>query len=200
MAAPRTLAELRDIHLPPPPGEATFDPLWLAAAALLCAAALVAWALRRRRQRVLRQSLRELAAAERACAAGGDTAALARTLSRLLRRHALRRDARAASLVGEEWLEFLDAHAGKSLSSPSTRRTPGPRRAISLDSGFRRNDEAVIGQRLPSSPGIDTTGAGAFAHGPGAGLAELPYRPAGAGEPPVAELVELVKRWLRSNP
>lgn len=185
MATPRTLAELRDLHLPPPPGDAALDPLGLAAVALLCAAALVAWALRRRRQRVLRQSLRELAAAERACAADGDTAAFARTLSRLLRRHALRRDARAASLVGKEWLAFLETHAA---------------------------------------------GAGAFAHGPGACLAELPYRPPAAsaasnatpgaaaadagkvsgptptlhapcaGEPPVAELVELVKRWLRSNP
>jgi hypothetical protein len=155
MATPRTLSDLRDIHLPPPPGDAGLDLLWLLAVALLCVAMLVVWALRRRRQRVLRQSLRELAAAERACAVDGDTAALARTLSRLLRRHAMRRDPGSASLTGGEWLNFLDKHAGAA--------------------------------------------AGVFADGRGALLADLPYRLA-ADAAPLAELVQLVKRWLRSNP
>jgi Zn-dependent protease with chaperone function len=165
MSTPRTLAELRDIRLPPPPTEAGLDPLWLAAAALGALALLLAALYRWVRRRGLRASLRELAAAERAWAADRDTVALLRTASRLLRRHARRADRHAAALVGADWLAFLDAHSG--------------------------------GGAAPS---------GAFSAGPGACLADGPYRPpagASGGEPvavDVASVVALVKRWLRSHP
>lgn len=163
MSAPRTLADLRDIHVPPTPGESAFDPFWLVIVVLLLAAGLIAWGLRHHRRRLLRQSLRELAAAERDHAAGGEPTALLRTLARLLRRHARCRDAGAAALLGDQWLAFLDARGGGEF--------------------FRR--------------------------GPGACLAESPYRAPGtpvaqllgtAQPGAVAELVGGVRQWLCSNP
>lgn len=118
MNAP-SLADLRDIHLPPTPWPASALPegevlLALLAASLLAFAALVGWLLQhvaRRRQRAALRELARLAAGHRR---DGDATRLACGLSRLLRHHAAARfpAAGTAGLVGNAWLSFLDAHGG----------------------------------------------------------------------------------------
>lgn len=110
------LAGLRDYHLPeavswwpPAPG------WWLLFVLSLVAALAIVWWLGRRRRRlaVARTAARELARL-RTGAAGQGGAALARELSKLLRRYACAVYPRepVAGLSGEAWLAFLDAHGG----------------------------------------------------------------------------------------
>lgn len=109
---PPTLAELRDIHLPPPP------PAWpwpeaLVSALFLAFAAFLLWR-RHRRNRPQRRASRELSRLERKYAGDGDATALAAGLSQLLRNEAQRLYPAAAvnALVDRQWLEFLDDHGG----------------------------------------------------------------------------------------
>lgn len=109
-----SLDNLRDIHLPPPPGLWPPAPGWWLAGSV-CAAAAALWLLRRHlRRRPLREALHELAVLADAHAASPDAVQLARGVSRLLRRYALWRfpHAGAAGLTGAAWLRFLDAHGG----------------------------------------------------------------------------------------
>jgi hypothetical protein len=120
------LADLRGYHLPeavswwpPAPG------WWLLA---LLALVLAAWgavrlARRYRRGAPERAARRELMELRAAFAREQDAAALARGLSRLLRRYTLARfpQCRVAGLSGEEWLAFLDAQGG----GEQFRRGPG---------------------------------------------------------------------------
>lgn len=117
MAGPRlnppSLDALRDIHLPPSP--ALWPALeWWLAAGILVALGVVWFALRLRRRRRLRAALRDLSRLATAHAQDGDTVALARGLSRLVRGYAVMRfpQARIAGLTGSAWLQFLDAHGG----------------------------------------------------------------------------------------
>lgn len=125
MTAP-SLAQLRDIHLPPPPGAFSLSPIEMALLGFTVAAALVAaralWR-QRRRTRPLRTALAQLAHLERAHAATPDDVAFARGLSQLLRRYAQWRypQASVAGLAGSAWLGFLDAH----FRSGSFRAAPG---------------------------------------------------------------------------
>lgn len=110
-----SLAELRDIHLPPPPFPAAWlEDGWIAGLALiiLVTAAGTAWRFLRRRH--LRAALRTLSALTAAHAADGDDQRLAAGLSRLLRDYALARfpEAGIAGLTDGDWLAFLDAHGG----------------------------------------------------------------------------------------
>lgn len=104
---------LRDIHLPPVGWWPPAPGWWLLAALALVLLALGArqlrYAWRRRRWRAeLRAELAALAAAH---ARDGDDGALARGLSALLRRAALRREPAAAALHGAAWLDFLERAA-----------------------------------------------------------------------------------------
>jgi hypothetical protein len=116
-AAPDALAGLRGYRLPDPVAWWPPAPGWwlLAVLLLAVAAALGWWWLRRRRcTAAAREAQRELAQLRRGWPHGHDGAAAVRSLSRLLRRYTLARFARAevASLTGESWLAFLDAHGG----------------------------------------------------------------------------------------
>jgi len=106
--------DLRDIHLPPPPGIWPPAPGWWV---LLAAAIAVAvWLARRhRRGRPLRAALRELDSVARTCAQTHDAVELARGIGAVLRRYARWRfpDALTAGLSGTAWLDFLDAHGGQ---------------------------------------------------------------------------------------
>lgn len=109
---------LRDIHLPHVGGWPPAPGWWLLAALVLALLALGLWQLRcawrrRRRRAALHAELAALAAAH---ARGGDDAALARGLSALLRRAALRREPAAAALHGEAWLDFLERIAPGALA------------------------------------------------------------------------------------
>jgi hypothetical protein len=106
----RSLAELRDIHLPPPPGggPAIDDRLMWIALSLAVAATL--WLIGRYRRRALRAALKEVDAAADAFRQDGDASGLSRRLSRVLRRHAIVRFPQTAGLIGRDWLTFLDAH------------------------------------------------------------------------------------------
>lgn len=120
----RTLADLRDIHLPPPPEAIGFfsdDRLWgvVVAMALVLVAALLALAVWRFRRRALRAALAEIEVARQAYGADQDATALARALSRVLRRHAVTRFPQAAGLIGDAWLAFLDAHGPGGLGGDS---------------------------------------------------------------------------------
>ncbi len=103
---------LRDIHLPPPPGWWPPAPgWWILAAIAMCLAAAAAYKLHkmracRRRDRAVLRELDICVDTNR-----HDAVALAAALSRFLRRLALR-DAHAAALAGERWLDYLDAHGG----------------------------------------------------------------------------------------
>lgn len=109
------LAELRDIHLPPPPFPASLPAegwIWALALAFLTVAAWSAWRFRRRRR--LRAALRVLAGLAAAHAGDGDGQRLAAGLSRLLRDYALAcfPHAGVAGLTDGDWLAFLDTHGG----------------------------------------------------------------------------------------
>jgi hypothetical protein len=113
---PDALSGLRGYHLPEPVSWWPPAPGWwlLALLALLTALALLAVAWRRYRHRAaLRAALAELDSLGRDHG-DADPAALARQLSRLLRRFALTRYPRheVAGLSGDDWLRFLDAHGG----------------------------------------------------------------------------------------
>lgn len=125
MTAP-SLAQLRDIHLPPPPAMFVLSPVETALLAALAAAALAGalylWR-QRRRTRPLREALEEIAHIERRHAAAPDDVAFARGLSRVLRRYARWRYPQApiAGLAGAAWLAFLDTR----FRHGSFRSTPG---------------------------------------------------------------------------
>lgn len=110
-----TLDALHDIHLPPPPGLWPPAPgWWLVALAVSLVVAL--WWMRRRVRRTPHYAaLRELDRLSESFARDRDTIALARGLSRLLRRYALWRFPHlpTAGLTGCDWLRFLDAHGGE---------------------------------------------------------------------------------------
>jgi hypothetical protein len=105
--------ELRDIHLPPPPGWWPPAPGWWLLAlvagallALLCVYLYRTWQRRRQRRAVLAELDRCIAAAR------GDPAALATALSRFLRRMSRRSTPGAIALSGEAWLQHLDGRGG----------------------------------------------------------------------------------------
>lgn len=112
--SPPALADLRDIHLPPPPFPASLANEWALAAAALLLLAAAGWIWRHRRRRRLRAALRELARLAAAHARDGEMPRLAAGLSRLLRDYAVMRfpQARVAGLTDAGWLEFLDANGG----------------------------------------------------------------------------------------
>lgn len=114
MSAAASLDALRDIHLPPAPGLWPPAPGWWVVAFAVVLLALLWWGRRHGRRRPLRAALREIDHLAAAFARDADAAALARGLSRLLRRYALWRfpQAPVARLAGAEWLRFLDAHGG----------------------------------------------------------------------------------------
>lgn len=99
-------AQLRDIHLPPPPGWWPPPPgWWLIALAALAAGAWLAM----RPPAWKREALARLRAAERACSRDGDAARLLAEVSMLLRSCALLLKGRrqAAGLTGRAWLDCL---------------------------------------------------------------------------------------------
>jgi hypothetical protein len=117
MAPLEPLAELRGYHWPDPVGWWPPAPgWWLLALVVLALLTLLGWWVLCiwRRGAAARAALVELAALNAAYARDGDSAALARGLSRLLRRFALTRFPRrtVAGLSGEAWLAFLDAQGG----------------------------------------------------------------------------------------
>ena len=112
------LAQLRDIHLPPPVSWWPPAPGWwlLAAASSLSALGLYAWWRRRRRDRWRRSALAELARLRGLLESQqAEPPGLIVELSVLLRRAALSRFPRedVASLHGERWLAFLDRSLGE---------------------------------------------------------------------------------------
>lgn len=111
MSGADPLAQLRDIHLPPPVTGWPPAPGWwlLVLAGLLVLLGIFVWSRRRRRQAYRREALRSL---DRLCERGAPLA----EFCELLKRAAAARYGRlaVASLSGSEWVEFLNA------------RTPAP--------------------------------------------------------------------------
>lgn len=141
MTRDQVLARLRDIHMP----EAVpFWPLapgwWILiglAAALVAAAAWVAW---HRHTRLRREARRELDRLSVAFAETGDRVALAAGVSALLKRVALARfdPDRVAALHGESWTGFLNAAARRPVFTGDTgaavaRAAWAPREALGVD-------------------------------------------------------------------
>ena len=110
---PATGPDLRDIHLPPPPGWWPPAPGWWIVAALILAAAIyisLKVYISAKRRRVRRAILGEL---DRCIAdSRGDAVALAASLSLFLRRLALRSTPEAAAYNGERWVAYLDRQVG----------------------------------------------------------------------------------------
>lgn len=110
------LAQLRDIHMPPPIDTWPPAPGWfvLAALGLLAAIALLYWLYTRwRRNRYRREALKELAALRARFEQQHDKADFLTESQTLLKRVALTRYPReqVASLTGEAWVRFLDRSA-----------------------------------------------------------------------------------------
>ncbi|MEX2488659.1 MAG: DUF4381 domain-containing protein [Pseudomonadales bacterium] len=114
---PDPLADLRDIHLPPPVEAWPPAPGWWIVGFLLLAAtvALIVWWLRYwRANRYRREALRELDRLFQVYQANQDARAWLHDFEALLKRVALTRYARedVASLTGVAWVAFLDKTAG----------------------------------------------------------------------------------------
>jgi len=112
------LAQLRDIHLPPPIGWWPPAPGWWLLAVLVSIAllAIVVWAGRRYRQhRYRRFALRQLRALHRQWQTQRDDAQFVQAINRLLKQCALAAfpPSEVAILSGAEWLEFLDRRLRK---------------------------------------------------------------------------------------
>jgi hypothetical protein len=112
------LAQLRDIHLPPPIGWWPPAPGWWLLAALVSIAllAIVVWAGRRYRQRRYRRfALRQLRALHQQWQTQHDDAQFVQAVNRLLKQCALSAfpHSEVAILSGAEWLEFLDRRLRK---------------------------------------------------------------------------------------
>jgi hypothetical protein len=137
------LAQLRDIHLPMPAEPVLFAweqlpaPWQTAAMLLLALTGLLAFARRRRRR--LHAALRTLRTLQRRHATDGDSVELARGLAALLRRQAAAcfPASRAASLIDDEWLDFLDAHGGNG----NFRHGPG---AVLISLPYRAHADAAV--------------------------------------------------------
>jgi hypothetical protein len=118
---PDLLADLHDIHLPAPVSFWPPAPGWWVLVGLVIVAILGVWLWRRARRRSLRRAaLGELDALATAYAAESDALALARGLSALVRRLALRcfGARRVASLRGADWNRFLAETAGSPALTP----------------------------------------------------------------------------------
>jgi hypothetical protein len=142
---PDPLAGLRDIHLPEAVSYWPPAPGWWLLLALAAALGVGLWLWRRARRRSLRRAaLGELAALEAAFAAGSDAESLARGLSALLRRLALRGFGarRVAALRGADWNRFLAETSGSPAFTPEL--------AESLDSALYRRPDA---ERCAEVPG-----------------------------------------------
>lgn len=112
-----SLADLRDLHLPPAPilvGVAGWQVVVALSLLLLVLAATLWWGRRWLRRRSQRAALRALAELAREHGRAADTTRLVRGLSGLLRRYAMARfgDAGVEGLTGPAWLQFLDRHGG----------------------------------------------------------------------------------------
>ncbi|MFC4729401.1 DUF4381 domain-containing protein [Coralloluteibacterium thermophilus] len=135
--------ELRDIHLPPPPG---IWPLawgwWVLIALGAVALGILVWSLRRRAVRRRRRAA--LAGAfDTALAGAGDPAARLRTMSEHLRRAARLRDPGAVALRGDAWLRFLDG------DDPSRPFSAGPGRVLESGPYQARADAAAVAKAEP---------------------------------------------------
>jgi hypothetical protein len=131
MKAPSVpVLELRDIHAPALPDLWPPAPGWWVLAGLLLSLAFFAgrrlWGRRRLRQR-RRQVLEALARTGDKLAEGQDATLFLAEVSMLLRRVALARypRRRVASLVGSEWLRFLDETGGEGQFSHGPARILG---------------------------------------------------------------------------
>lgn len=131
---------LRDIHVPPPPPWWPPAPgWWVLAALVLVVLAIAAWFVWRRRQR--RRALQRTF--DDAMAGAPTAAARIAAMSELLRRAAIHRDPRAATLQGDAWLALLDAGAKQPLFE-------GERGRLLLEGGFRADvDDAAAAGLLP---------------------------------------------------
>jgi hypothetical protein len=113
-----SLADLRDVHLPPAPmltGVAAWQLAAVCLLLLLLLAVTLWWGRRWLRRRSQRSALRELAGLARAHRRAADPTRLICGLSGLLRRYAMVRfdDVGVAGLSGPAWLQFLDVHGGE---------------------------------------------------------------------------------------
>ena len=131
---------LRDIHQPPaPPWWPPAPGWWIVAAMLLLVAGIVSWVAWRRHRR---RSALERLFDDRMRAAPTPAAQVA-AISELLRRAARRRDPRADTLQGDDWLRFLDRGGKRALFD-------GEDGHLLLDGGFRPEVDAdAVAALLP---------------------------------------------------
>jgi len=135
---------LRDIHLPEPISWWPLAPGWWVSAGvvvLLAAAVMFVWYWRKRR-RVQRAALNELAGIESRYREHADTHLLARDLSRLARRTALALagERAYAATTGLEWSNHLDTLNASGTSSDLIK--------IALARAPYRKDETLDGEAL----------------------------------------------------
>jgi hypothetical protein len=141
---PAAALELRDIHVPPPPGWWPPAPGWWVLALLLLVALVYLGCALARQQRLRRQRRTRASALAtlRMQHARGDSGARLAALSELLRRACKRHAPEALLLQGEAWLQFLDR--GMDTAPFST----GPGRLL-LDGPYRRTvDPAAVDELL----------------------------------------------------
>ena len=128
---------LRDIHVPPAPGWWPPAPGWwlLGLGVLALALAWGWWRVRARRRRRRLEAL-----FDEAVAAASSPAGRVAAMSELLRRAARSRDATTATLIGDDWIRFLQAEGGADLTATSL--------DLLRDGGYRREVDAGEVDRL----------------------------------------------------
>ena len=120
---------LRDIHQPSaPPWWPPAPGWWLLATVLLALLAIPAW----RRWRRARRRRAHAALFDRTLESTTSPAAQVAAMSELLRRAARQRTPHADTLVGEDWLRFLDAAQSPPVFASSAGR-------LLVEGGYRRD-------------------------------------------------------------
>lgn len=109
------LNQLKDIHLPENVSIWPLAPVWylFVFLCLLLIVFTLVWLKRRNKLKVQNSAISRIKSLEAGYRANGDSGLLLREISMVIRRYAMHKfGSQSASIIGQEWLEFLDKTGG----------------------------------------------------------------------------------------